>query len=547
MTKTSKTNSKPSTLTGSGIKPVEGSSYTVGTLDDKEFEQSFSLERDTPQDTGIDRELIGLLARQKRFHALSKELQKFDDEFDGRADLEKKTQSALNQAMTLFQEANELEHQGKQQETLAKLQAIEELVSDDPLVGKAKRRVQQAFDLLSDWVSDTKNETPPPSPGPSASPKTFIEDTTAGNQTKKILVLGGSALVLFSLLLTVYFFFDSSLKKATSRYAECQQLLDTHDFRAAEQKCEEALELIADIYVFKQDKKKQLTEKIRTLLDSPTLRQGLTGKTLVDGRYVTQADKELLLEFTKTMKKGDSFFADERWEEANHNYNQALMLTKRTSSNDPATLAELHQNIARTKIYLAIEKGKEAFAASQWDTAISQYGKATKLLAENASQLKGINVESTSEKLARLMLRAEIIRDRQNAEKYIQAKQYGRAVKRLKTITQVITDSQFADHSEFRTILQEILSQLDDAERQLVIDNQANYLRDNYKNLFLKHYPSATRSNLINPRVNYLGKKGNKLLFRIQCTETTGGRPLRLQMDYLFSPSDGSWRFYTEE
>ena len=55
------------------------------------------------------------------------------------------------------------------------------------------------------------------------------------------------------------------------------------------------------------------------------------------------------------------------------------------------------------------------------------------------------------------MLRAEIIRDRQNAEKYIQAKQYGQAVKRLEAITQIITDSQFADQSEFKTILQEYL------------------------------------------------------------------------------------------
>ena len=550
----SKADSNQDILAETETVTEKSSAYTVDTFDDEEFEQSFSLEGSTPPDLGIDTDLMRLLAKQKRFHTLSKELQKFNDSFDDRAALEEETQSALNKAMMLFQEANDLEHQGNQQETLAKLHAIEELVSDDPLVKKAIKRVQQAFDLLGDWVSETKNDIPK-KPGGAKSdssdspspPRAFIEDTTPENQIKKTLALGGGALVLCTALIVAYFSFDSNLKKGTNSYSECQHLLDADTFREAEQKCEEALDFISNIYVIKQEKKRQLTQKIRTLLDSPKLRQGLTGKTLLDGKYVSQGDRALILKFKETMAKGDSFFTNERWDEAVRSYDHALALTKRIESTAPETLADLHKNITRTKIYRAIEKGKEAFAASQWDTAITQYERAARLLAKNATQLKGINVEQTSEKLARITLHAVIIRDRQNAAKYLKSKQYDAAAKRLHNVKQAITASQFADQQEFQTILQEISSQIEDTEQQLFIAKQEKYLTDNYKNLFLKHYPSATRSKLSKPRVNYLEKKGDKLLFRIQCTETSGGRPLRLQMDFLYSPANGSWRFYSEE
>jgi ubiquitin-protein ligase len=544
-----KAHSKQNTLAGSDTKTERSSSYTVDTIDDAIFEQSFSLEKTTPPDLGIDTDLMRLLARQKRFHALSGELQKFDDPFDGRAAIEEETQSALNKSMVLFQEANELEHQGKQQETLEKLRSIEKLVTDDPLVRKAKKRVQQAFDLLGDWVSEKQNEIPAKSGSSdtASSSKAIIEEITSENRTKFFLALGGSAFVLCAIVIASFFFCDSNLKKGTNRYSECQRLLDANTFRDAEQKCEEALELLTNIYVFKQDQKNQLTQKIRSLLDSPKLRQGLAGKTILNGKYVTPADRELILEFRKTMEKGNSFFTNERWNEAARSFNQALALTKKIDLTDPDTLADLHENITRTKIYLSIEKGKEAFATSQWDTAIIQYEKAIKLLAANATQLKGIDVEKTGDKLARILLHATIIRDRQKVVRFLKAKQYDPAARRLQAIKQTITASQFADQPEFKTILQEISSQIDDTEQQLLVVNLEKYLTNNYKTLFLKHYPSATRSKLSKPRVEYLENKVNNLLFRIQCTEITSGRPLRLQMDYLYSPANGSWRFYSEE
>ncbi len=551
------TSTEQETLNGSETKSEASSSYTVDFLDDEEFEQSFSLEKGSqPENTGIDPDFLRLMAKQRRFNKIQEELKKYDDPFDGRTALEEETQSALNKATVLFQEANDLEYQGKHQETLDKLNAIEKLVIDTPLIKKSKQRVEQAMELLGDWMVEKQNDqttangtssVKPEATDPASSPKAFIEDSGSGNKTKLFLLFGGCAIILCTILIVSYFYFDSTLKKGENRYSECRRLLNANNFTGAEQKCEEALDLIANISVVKQDEKRQLTLEIRSLLDSPKLLHGLTGKTLLDGTYVTRADRKLILEFKETMEQGDSFFNDEHWQEAGRSYGQALALTKEINSTNPDTLANLHERTIRTKIYLSIEKGKGAFAASQWDTAITHYEQAIKLLAKNSTRLKGINVEQTHEKLARIMLHAAIIRDRQAVERYLSAEQYDQALNRLLFMEQTITASQFAAEQKFQAIFQEISSQIDATEHKHFIANQEKYLTDNYKDLFLKHYPSAIRSKLSKPRAEYLKNKGDKLLFRMQCTETTGGRPLRLQMNYLYSPANESWQFYSEE
>ena len=121
------------------------------------------------------------------------------------------------------------------------------------------------------------------------------------------------------------------------------------------------------------------------------------------------------------------------------------------------------------------------------------------------------------------------------------------AIKELENIQQSITSSQFAEQAEFQAILEEIVPQIQDAKEQLTLIEQSTYLKNNFKKMFLKHYPTATHSKLSNPRVEYLRHIGNKPLFRMQCTSTDSGRPFRIQMDYLYSPSDGHWSFYSED
>lgn len=639
---------------------------SIDTLNDEDFGASFSLEQDEGSATTLDTDHLRVIAKQKRFQALTRELESTNEQFEGRGAIEQETQTAMDKAMALFQEAEVLEHQGEQQKALEKYQAIEDIVSDHHKIQEAKERVQQSFDLLGDWVSgksDGKIKVPIKEPEDQATEsekitsiskkRTFFEDSKAVSKKLFLFALGGGSIALLVTLVFSYFSLGSSLQKAGKRYVECQGLLDANNFQGAEQKCEEALSLTAEVRIVKQNEKEELSRKIQSLLDSPKLRQGLLGNTLVDGKYVSDSTKELLLGFKEAKKNGDSFFAKEYWNEATSSYTKALDIAKRAQIVDDTQLAEirlrlpraqfnalmqageksltisdwsgatesfgkalqlakanphvlpednnqlellsnqaefntlrdlghaffnngewdaalesyqgaldlvekldlsesdtlsnLQENIAKTTIYMTIEKGKKAFAASQWDEVIIQYEKAIFLLEENSKLLSKTNTKESRLKLSRIMLHAAIIKDKQDIAKLLKSDEYASVIEKLNHITQSITESQFGDQEDFQMILKEVAAQEKDAKKQLRLIEQTTYLIDNYETLFLKHHPAAARSTLSAPKVEYLRNIGSKLLFRMQCTETSGGRPLRLQMDYLYSPANGSWSFYSEE
>ncbi len=636
---------------------------SIDTLDDSDFGESFSLEQEEhPSETGVDTHLLQLLAKQKRFHTLARELKLITELFDERIPLETKAQNTLNASADLFREAEKLEHQGKQKEALAKLHAIDELVTDYPKLQDAKDRVQQAIDLLGDWVNgghdaasqDTSLTDSDTTKTEASLIRRKFFDEKQETVSKKMIVsaicIGSLALV--GTLVISYFSLSSSLDSAKQHYSKCQHLLYKNDFPAAEQECEEALTLTSEVRIVKQKEKKELNAKINALLQSPKFIQGLSGNVLVDGYYVPISAKKFILTFKEAKRDGDSFFEQERWHQAALSYTKALKAAKQTSVIEDALLVEtgrqvrmaqlnemlqvgkkslaesnwkqatedldkalqlalgnpnvlaediakieilsnqaqfhilretahqdfnndqwetalsnyqraltlvkkldlaesdaitgLHENIARTKIYMAIEKGRDAFKVSRWDEVISQYEKAITLLRENSELLSSINTEESGEKLSRIMLHAEIIQSKQDLAKLLKTDDYAPAVDKLQEIKKTVTESRFAKRPEFKIIVEEASTQLTDIKNKLLIHQQSAYLLENFNKLFLKHYPAASGSILSSPKVEYMKNIENKLLFRMQCTEKSGGRPLRLQMDYLYSPANGSWTFYSE-
>ncbi len=615
----------------------------------------------------IDTDRLHIIAKQKRFQTLSRELQTIDGPFEGREHLETLIQSAMDKAMAMYIEAEILENQGEQQQALDKYYEIEEIVADYPKLQEAKERVQQAFDLLGDWVSST-DDTPisaePERAGASSKKteasqekteaRTLFEDTREVSKKWFRIALGGGAIALIVTLILSYLSLGSSLKKANKEYEECQILLSANNFRGAERKCDEALSLTTEVRLVKQNEKDELVRKIQKTLSSKTLREGLLGNVLYNGKYVSKDTREKLISFKESKENGDNFFKIARWDEAVNSYNRALKIAKESDAvNDTQKLAEirkrlpraqfnslmqagekaltmsewsdateffgqalqlakkdpnvlpedikqlellsnqvqfntlreqaqqsfkngewktalaayqealsllvkldpsdsktittLNENVAKTKIYMAVEKGKKAFATSQWDDVIIHYEKAILLLEENSKLLSQINTEENRLKLSRIMLHAEIIKNKQDVVKHLQAEEFEAVIEKLQYIRQIITTSQFSQQKEFQTILKESAAQMKEMNQRLRLIKQTSYLTDNYKKLFLKHYPAASNSILSAPKVEFLKNIGDRLLFRMQCTETTGGRPLRLQMDYLYSPANDHWSFYSEE
>jgi len=253
------------------------------------------------------------------------------------------------------------------------------------------------------------------------------------------------------------------------------------------------------------------------------------------------------VELNALIASGEKYFAKGDWSNALAAFEQAQEKEQTGPSADPSQRSSLQENIVRTKIFIALEQGRKAFADAQWDQAISYYEVAAQLLKENNEILHRDNLQQSQQKIARVVLHAAIIRDKQSAAGHLKNKEFNEGLKKLQAILETITKSSFADEQEFQDIVKETRVSINQAREDLLVTEHIAYLTNNYQKLFTQNNPALNADNLTNPRISFLKKIDNKSLYKIQCFEQGHGRPVLLQASYLYDPATNKWRFYSKE
>jgi ubiquitin-protein ligase len=253
------------------------------------------------------------------------------------------------------------------------------------------------------------------------------------------------------------------------------------------------------------------------------------------------------IEFNTFVASGEEFLSKEEWAFALQAFEQAQKKEQLFSLTDTSAHASLQENIVRARVFNALEQGKKASADNQWDQAISEYETANNLLKENREILNHDNLQQSQHKIIKLILNAEIIKERQRADFHMKNKEFAPAIDKLQMIIKTINTSSFASEPEFQTIINETKTSLNIAQGDLLIAEQASYLTNNYQKFFILNNPTLIPEKLVNPRTTYLQKIDNKLLFKIQCSEEGHGRPVLLQTHYLYDPTTKQWVFYNND
>ncbi|SHH67566.1 hypothetical protein [Desulfofustis glycolicus] len=244
-------------------------------------------------------------------------------------------------------------------------------------------------------------------------------------------------------------------------------------------------------------------------------------------------------------EQGDIAFAEERWQTAAGHYRTAYDAAIKTAGAGDPLVDEIKNLMVKAELYETINSGKTAFTEAQWDQAINNYERAIAILESNSDLLKQSNTEENKKKLARTMLQASVIRDKQEAARFLKEENFQTAIDKLRSIIATIKNSEFRGDPEFTTILKETEQAVAQAQTDLLLAGKISYLEDNFKELFTRHYTASPAESLIDPRVIYEKRLDDRLLFRLECTEIGRGRPLKLVMKYTHNLSTGEWKFYS--
>jgi len=224
---------------------------------------------------------------------------------------------------------------------------------------------------------------------------------------------------------------------------------------------------------------------------------------------------------------------------------KAKTLADNTPQLSEETIAQLDKDLKKVRLYYEIEAGKLAFTEKQWEKALVHYQKAVQIIQSSGNVLTEMNTDQYLAELSRIILRITITRDRQAATRYSQKKQFDQATEKIGSLIKLIENSRFSTDVQFRQDLEELKQEVITVKSRHLVAAGEQALKEQFKLLFIKHYPGTIPGSLSRVKVTFVERRGDELLYNIQCVETKGGRPARLVLDYFYNPSTKKLTYYS--
>lgn len=251
--------------------------------------------------------------------------------------------------------------------------------------------------------------------------------------------------------------------------------------------------------------------------------------------------------FEQSREQGDVFLGQSDWQKAITAYEIALSSYEDLEDIPKDSFETVQKNMKRAELYDLIDQGNKTFGSGFWDEAIANYSKAEAFLTDHQALLKTIDAEMSLRKLSRIILQALIVRDRQLAANHLNKNEMKTAGIIYRQLIEEIEKSAFAGESEFREIRIELAATIQTLDEKIFLADKIQYLKDNYQTIFIANYPNVIKENLVNPIMSLTRDTGDKMVFKMQCTESGGGRPLTLITHYAFDKKSNQWEPFSEQ
>ena len=189
----------------------------------------------------------------------------------------------------------------------------------------------------------------------------------------------------------IYFYVkaeSNKLASAEQSYNQCLDQLEINSFTAAKDNCDIALQKGKDVKFVEQEKTTSLIAEIQEVLHSEKLQQGLEGKILVNGQYLTKADAETLLLFKRLSSEGTDLFKQSQWAAASEKLQKAIDTGNSSSIVDTTTLPGLTSKLQTAQMQTFIQTATRNQNQKFWKKAIKNYTDALAYLKELPPEIK---------------------------------------------------------------------------------------------------------------------------------------------------------------
>ncbi len=270
----------------------------------------------------------------------------------------------------------------------------------------------------------------------------------AQKQNRPIIIAGGVLMV--AILLSLWGGYEwRSYAKADTLWGEMNSLLEAGNFDKAKADCARIKKIVGSIKLFKNGDKKELLAKVDDLLGSEHFREGIEGKILHQGRYISKRAHRAYEQIDAFIAKGEKQGAAADWQNALATYEKAQKIAKENKDRlDPKVLAQVDLLVSQTRFAQLVSTGKTHFIASQWSQAISVFEKAM-LLAKK----KDVADPSTSYDVHRYLQRARFSMLVNEGDALLKEKKWAAAVDKFTAAQKISTEKNIIETSKAKYVL----------------------------------------------------------------------------------------------
>lgn len=338
-----------------------------------------------------DLDLLLQLKFQKRFHELARKLRTSSNTSNEYKELKDVAEQEVQKCKNLYREAQNLENLGSAAKALKRFQVVKETVSDYPSVDADINRVRQTLELLSDLDPEqfdgphqlpetgqkqTKKDSDKTAPTTKEQPTqprkhgdSFFEASEKRSKVLTGMIVGLSVATIAAVGL-YYSHTGTILTQGQQKYTQCDNSLKKLQFKQAKQTCEDGKLLLDKIYIFHQSEANIVRSNIDDVLLSESLRNGLEGKILFYGMYLSKQQAEEFEEIKAIAAKAESYLKERQWAKASEQYSLLLEKDSLVRTFSPDLLKSAENNKFLCQFQIAVESADKFINQEQWHLAI---------------------------------------------------------------------------------------------------------------------------------------------------------------------------------
>lgn len=337
----------------------------------------------------------------------------------------------------------------------------------------------------------------------------------------------------------LYFSEKKTLEKASGFYRKAQRNASDQEYSIAEMNAQKALDNLGSFYLL-QAQKNSLVSEIESFIQSTSFQEGLRGKIKYGDSYLeieTVHKLELLQEFTNQALElaaaGKEQGALEKYEEA---------IDYAEKNNLQNSLSQVKENLADLKLKVLVAASEQAHQTKNWEFAISQHKKVLEYIDKESQFLKTGKQQYT--KTSHLLLLGQIAFYTQLASVAEENNDLQDALKNHNMIISLIGKAESDSNPTLKNTLIDSMRKAALLSEKFNLQQRREWLLENYKEVFVIHYPTIIPETLSNPQAIFVKYDEKNPIFDLSCLDKSQGSVVRLRLFVQYNPDTGGWSAY---